>query len=266
MLIWVLLAGALLCLIYFIVIVAYAGIGTSYVFLWLLFAGVFAVTAGLVFRCQRYPEHTELRPAVSFLTLCSAGVIIMLILQILIFYRIPETAEPDLEYLIVLGSRVKEDGPGRTLKRRLDKAVEYVAENPDTMLILSGGQERGEPETEAAVMKEYLLSQGVPASQMILEDQSVNTMENIMFSRELIDQARSPEAVEEENVREGFVRPPRIGVLTSNYHLFRAMKIAQKQGIFDVSGIAASSDPVLLVHMSVRDALAILKERLLGHL
>lgn len=266
MLIWVLLAGAVLCLIYFAVIVAYAGISTSYAFLWILFAGVFGITAGLVSRCQRYPEDTALRPAVSFLTLCSAGVIIMLILQILIFYRIPETAEPDLEYLIVLGSRVKDDEPGKTLRRRLDKAAEYVAENPDTMLILSGGQERGEPESEAAVMKEYLLSHGVPASQMILEDQSANTMENIMFSRNLIEEARSPETEERENGSEAFVRPPRIGVLTSNYHLFCAVKIAQKQGIFDVSGIAAPSDPVLLVHMSVRDALAILKERLLGHL
>ena len=154
--------------------------------------------------------------------------------------------------MIVLGASVRTDGPSKTLALRLDKAAEYAAQNPDTVLVLSGGQGADEPSTEAAAMRDYLLEKGVPQEQMLLEERSRSTAENIAYSRELIrSQARASQ---------------RTGILTSNFHLLRARLIASRQGLSQVSGIAAESDRVLFVHFCLRESLAILKDRLMGNL
>ena len=61
----------------------------------------------------------------------------------------------------VLGAKVKPDGSlSKTLKLRLDKALEYMKENPETMLVLSGAKGDAEPCSEADAMETYLLGQG----------------------------------------------------------------------------------------------------------
>ena len=95
------------------------------------------------------------------MTLCASGLMIVLVTQILIFGRIPAAAEPSLDYVIVLGAKVKPDGSlSKTLKLRLDKALEYMKENPETMLVLSGAKGDAEPCSEADAMETYLLGQG----------------------------------------------------------------------------------------------------------
>lgn len=292
MLAWIMAAGAVVCLIYFLIIVVYAGIGTSYVGIWLAAAAFLGMASYFTYRWQRDPEHTILRIPVSMISLCLTGVVIMLVLQILIFGSIPRSAARELDYVIVLGAKTHSDGSlSKTLKYRLDKASDYVLQNPNTVLILSGGQGRRECEPEAETMQKYLLDKGVPELQMLLEIQSSSTVENIAYSRVLISDMRAKEREKldeqhqkQKGVRElpehlkhleryhedvgegGLERPVRVGILTSNFHLFRAMQIAKKQNMYHISGIASKSDPVLLVHMAVRDALAVLKDRLAGNL
>lgn len=61
-------------------------------------------------------------------------------------------------------------------------------------------------------------------------------------------------------------RQPRVGIITSNFHLCRAAMIAKKQDYGTVYGIASEADKVLLVHFSLRDGIALLKDRLMGNL
>ncbi len=61
-------------------------------------------------------------------------------------------------------------------------------------------------------------------------------------------------------------KPLQIGVLTSNFHLFRAMKIGEKCGFEHLYGVASSSDPILFVHLCVREGMAILKDKFLGNM
>lgn len=278
MLTWILAAGAVLCLAYFVTIVVYSGIGTAYAFIWLLFAGGLGVTAWCVRYYQKYPKRLSLRLPVSLVTLCGAGMVIMLVLQILIIGKVPQVAESGLEYVIVLGASVKGEEPGKTLRLRLDKAAEYALQNPETILILSGGKENDEPEEEAQVMRRYLLEKGVPEEQMILELRSTSTVENIAYSRVLIEVLKKKK--QEENHQDERALPAYlpsvmaqradhshdVGILTSNFHLYRAMQIAKKQGMMQISGIASPSDRILFVHFCFRDGLAILKERLAGNL
>ena len=188
MLIWVFTAAAVLCLVYYGVIVLYAGFGTSFAVLWLLIGGFFGATAAGIHFYQKYPERVPLWLPVSFVTLCASGLMIVLVTQILIFGRIPAAAEPSLDYVIVLGAKVKPDGSlSKTLKLRLDKALEYMKENPETMLVLSGAKGDAEPCSEADAMETYLLGQGEDKDHLLKEEQSFRTVEKIANSRVMIE-------------------------------------------------------------------------------
>ena len=290
MLIWVFTAAAVLCLVYYGVIVLYAGFGTSFAVLWLLIGGFFGATAAGIHFYQKYPERVPLWLPVSFVTLCASGLMIVLVTQILIFGRIPAAAEPSLDYVIVLGAKVKPDGSlSKTLKLRLDKALEYMKENPETMLVLSGAKGDAEPCSEADAMETYLVGQGADPDHLLKEEQSFSTVENLAYSRvmiekqeNLLEQERKAEADrllraqgEIEGVPETgapanntpvLARQPRVGIITSNFHLCRAAMIAKKQDYGTVYGIASEADKVLLVHFSLRDGIALLKDRLMGNL
>lgn len=290
MLIWVFTAAAVLCLVYYGVIVLYAGFGTSFAVLWLLIGGFFWATAAGIHFYQKYPERVPLWLPVSFVTLCASGLMIVLVTQILIFGRIPAAAESSLDYVIVLGAKVKPDGSlSKTLKLRLDKALEYMKENPETMLVLSGAKGDAEPCSEADAMETYLLGQGADPDHLLKEEQSFSTVENLAYSRvmiekreNLLEQERKAEADrllrapgEIEGVPETgaptnntpvLARQPRVGIITSNFHLCRAAMIAKKQDYGIVYGIASEADKVLLVHFSLRDGIALLKDRLMGNL
>ena len=290
MLIWVFTAAAVLCLVYYGVIVLYAGFGTSFAVLWLLIGGFFGATAAGIHFYQKYPERVPLWLPVSFVTLCASGLMIVLVTQILIFGRIPAAAEPSLDYVIVLGAKVKPDGSlSKTLKLRLDKALEYMKENPETMLVLSGAKGDAEPCSEADAMETYLLGQGADPDHLLKEEQSFSTVENLAYSRvmiekreNLLEQERKAEADrllrapgEIEGVPETgaptnntpvLARQLRVGIITSNFHLCRAAMIAKKQDYGTVYGIASEADKVLLVHFSLRDGIALLKDRLMGNL
>lgn len=295
MLIWVFTAAAVLCLVYYGVIVLYAGFGTSFAALWLLFGGFFGATALGIHFYQKYPERVPLWIPVSSVTLCASGLMIILVTQILIFGRIPASAEPSLDYVIVLGAKVKPDGNlSTTLKLRLDKALEYVKENPETVLVLSGAQGDAEPCTEAAAMEAYLLENGADEAHLLKEEQSFSTVENLAYSKILIEKQEKLPAEDQTGVfgapgagmpgtageqAEGMQEPVkpgnpapaanrqiRVGIITSNFHLCRARLIAKKQDYEAAYGIASEADRVLLVHFSLRDGIALLKDRLMGNL
>ena len=61
-------------------------------------------------------------------------------------------------------------------------------------------------------------------------------------------------------------KPLEIGVLTSNFHIYRARLTAEKWGFDNVYGISAESDPVLFIHLCVRECASILKDRLMGNM
>ena len=59
--------------------------------------------------------------------------------------------------------------------------------HPNTILILSGGKGEGEDVSEASIMYDYLKDKGVPEHQMLKEEQSESTYENLVYSKLLID-------------------------------------------------------------------------------
>ncbi len=84
---------------------------------------------------------------------------------------------------VVLGSKVELDGkPSTRLRARLDRTLELYKAGYFPKVIVSGGTGK-EGYDEAAVMKDYLVSQGIPADRVILDSDGVTTFataENVM--------------------------------------------------------------------------------------
>ena len=253
--------------------------GVCFAFIWLFFAAlcVFLVYGKWYYR-KNMDRILQWVP-VSIVTTCIAGVVIMAALCIMVFMGAAASEERDLDYVIVLGARVKEHTVSNSLKKRLDKAIEYAEKNPETYLVLSGGKGPDEPVSEAQAMYQYLVYNGVRPSQLLLEEHSVSTVENLAYSKIIIDSHREViRHQREERNRLTFQREPKggyliaadkpldVGVLTSNFHVYRACMIAKKWGFENVYGISAQSDPVLFIHLCVRECASIVKDRIMGNM
>ncbi|MCL2529715.1 MAG: YdcF family protein [Coriobacteriia bacterium] len=148
------------------------------------------------------------------LALC---VIIVGFMGFLSFYGSNNNVTYDEDVVIVLGAGIRGEQVTPILAYRLDRAVEYHAQNPDALIIVSGGQGPQEDITEALAMERYLIERGIPAAQIIKEEESTSTFENFAFSRVIL----------EEEFAEGYSA----AFITNNFHVYRAERIAAAAGI-----------------------------------
>lgn len=118
------------------------------------------------------------------------------------------------DYIIVLGSGILGTKVPPLLAARIDRGIELLKYNPDAELIMSGGKGPGEDIPESEAMAFYALERGVEAERIMMEQKSVSTEENLRFSSDLI-------------VKEN----PRIIIVTTAYHVFRALLLARQQGM-----------------------------------
>lgn len=179
----------------------------------------------------------------------AVGIIALIILCGMIVTEFKGIGNSDMDYIIVLGAQIREDGPSVVLRYRLDAAIKYLNENPNTMCIVSGGQGSNEKISEAEAMAEYLLKNGIEKNRIILEDKSKNTVENIKYSKLLMKEPYES-----------------VGIVTNNFHVFRATQIAKAQGLKGVCGIAAKSSALYLPNNVLRECLGILKDWAMGNI
>lgn len=139
--------------------------------------------------------------------------------------------------MIILGAKVNKDGVSKTLKLRLDKAIEYYKINKNINIIVSGGQGSDEISTEALAMKNYLIKNGVSQDKIIMEDKATTTLENIIFSKRIMH---------DMNLK------GKVLIITSDYHLFRGRFIASILGI-DNEGLCSISPLSSRIYYMIRE-------------
>lgn len=171
-----------------------------------------------------------------------------LVIEGFILYYAQKEPEKSPDVLLLLGARLYGTVPSPALKNRLDRAVEYLRTHPDTLVIVSGGLGRGEEIPEALAMKTYLLEEGIKAHQILVEDRSYNTYENISFSLEIL----------EAHLEERQVDDLLIGVVTNDFHIFRSTQTARDFGLNAV-GLPAKTPPSILLKSYLREYLSVLK-------
>ena len=116
-----------------------------------------------------------------------AGILVFAGLFGAVMYGSYDHIQDDPQVMVILGCRVMPEGhPSILLQDRLDTALDYWEEHQDITIVTSGGQGSNEPVSEARCMADYLMEGGVPEDQILLEDQSHNTKENFLYSKELL--------------------------------------------------------------------------------
>lgn len=122
------------------------------------------------------------------------------------------------DYIVVLGSGLNGSQLTPLLASRVNRGIALLERNPQAKLILSGGQGPGEDLPEGEAMAAYAIGRGVDPSRVLAERQSKTTAENLWYSRALMTGTAA--------------RPlPRVAIVTTAYHVFRALVIAKKQGL-----------------------------------
>lgn len=170
--------------------------------------------------------------------------------SIVIVNGITSNPEQKADAVIVLGAGIRGDEPSYSLKNRLNAAADYYRQNPNALLIVSGGYGNDEKYSEAYVMAKYLTEEkNIPRSKIVLEDKSSNTVENFEFSKEILDKKLG------NNYRTAYV--------TNDFHMYRAGKIAEKAGL-NTFGISAPTPALIVPNCYLRESLALLKNEALG--
>ena len=152
--------------------------------------------------------------------------------------------DKDVDYLVVLGARIRGETPSLTLMYRLDKAYTYLVEHPSTKVIVSGGQGSGETITEAEAMKRYLLHKGIKEERILLEPRARDTDENLSYSFSIMDEQKESASSL---------------VVTSSFHVLRSKMIAKDLGR-QVGGIGSKTLPYLIPTYYLREFFAVVEE------
>lgn len=242
---YVLIILGVLSVLYGILILQ-VGSGTSFWMIWEAI-GLFLFLWAVLLHKGFFAAHKGI--SIIFHVLVAVTVVVLVTLCGMIAGEFKAVGQQNLDYIIVLGAQVREDGPSVVLRYRLDAAVNYLNENPDTICIVSGGQGKNEPHSEAEGMSKYLLKNGIESHRILLEDESTSTVENIQNSKKLMDQSYNG-----------------VGIVTNNFHVFRAVQIAKVQGLKNVCGIAADSSVLYLPNNVLRECCGILKDWIMNNI
>lgn len=218
-------------ILYFIFLEISTGINQIFNYFWLVL-GCFFIGINL------FKEIIQKRMWIFVLICC----LILGICEIPIIKGSIAEPEQQASYAIVLGAKVDGTKPSLALENRLDAAEEYYKNNPDTIFVLTGGRGDDENISEAECMLSVLKARGIPQSQLITEDKATTTYENLIFSSEYID------------------RTEKTVLITSNYHVSRAVFIAGRCGYTDISGCPAHTMAIYMPHYYVREFFAYIKE------
>lgn len=180
----------------------------------------------------RFGFFTAMKPPVLKAVGWLLRIVVVLFVAALLFFfgRITVTSlkstDAAAENVLVLGQALENGIPTADLHHRLNTAEDYLRAHPESRLILTGGNPDPDGHTEADVMHSLLTIRGIPENRMIEEDKAATTEENFRNAAQLIDPSE-----------------PAI-LVTSNYHMHRAMMTAEDAGFTNILPLPAPSTPL----------------------
>ncbi|MBR4800319.1 MAG: YdcF family protein [Clostridia bacterium] len=160
------------------------------------------------------------------------------------------TDEQSVDSVCVLGLSIDGDELPTDLTYRLDRAIEYNEQNPGALYVTTGGNSDDPYYSEAEYMKRYLEAKGfdVPEGKLIAETNAKTTVENFKYVAEIVDKTQP------------------LAVITNDYHMFRATKIAKKEGYASIVKVPAKSVPILYLENIMRETIVAIFQTLAGEL
>lgn len=165
--------------------------------------------------------------------------------------------KPDKDFIIILGAGLlngNEVSP--LLASRIDRAIDFYQAQINSgqkhpLIICSGGQGGDEKIPEGVAMRNYVLQKDINPDDVVAEDKSVNTIQNFLFSKKIVDR---------------YKLNPNNGIFVSNnYHIYRAADYATNAGM-KISGIGSKTSGFFLPNAIIREFIAILMKHKIANL
>ncbi|MCQ2483303.1 MAG: YdcF family protein [Clostridia bacterium] len=166
-----------------------------------------------------------------------------------------------VDYIIILGCAVRPDGTLYPLiKGRVDKALELrsriiASGHKAPFMIPSGGKGPDEGLSEGEAMANYMREQGVPDNEILTENKSTDTDENLKFSYAIISKHLSLEDVTSADTKA--FNNVKVAFATTNYHVFRSGYLSRKLGLLP-EGIGSKTKLYFWPNASVRELIGML--------
>lgn len=240
---------AVFCIGYFIFLTCKIGPAFRFNYVWLML-GLFFAGIALVVGFSRKGLAGYPKPWIGIMeAIVICGCLLFVVVEAGIIRYAGKQPDTGADYVIVLGAQVRGSKPSLILQYRIEKAAEYLQANPDALAIVSGGQGPDEKISEAEAMERGLCRLGIDKKRIIQENASVSTKENLDFSAKYLDPEKD-----------------KVVIVTTDFHVLRAVRIAKKAGYRHVSGAAARSVWYLIPTNYVREFLAVLKDLCVGNM
>lgn len=153
-----------------------------------------------------------------------------------------------VDYIIVLGGGVYRDGVLSVLsKSRADRCVEifYKLDNSPKIITSGGGGDRIGT-SEGDQIKKYLIENGINDSLIYAETNATSTIENIDFAFDFINKECENDKIS-------------IMIITSDFHIKRAIYIALKKNYGNIIGIYSNTPILYKLNFYLREIFAWLK-------
>lgn len=188
---------------------------------------------------KKHPMAAKIlrRCLIAFLTV---GMVVVTVTGVVIANAARGNADTECDYLIVLGAKVNGTAPSRTLRERIDAACDYLTAHPEAVAVVSGGQGPDEGISEAQCMYNGLVQRGIAPERIWMENRSTSTWENLNFSLALIEEKTGS-------------RPGKIGLVSSEFHLYRATLFAKKCGVEAVGIPGKTGDFIHFLNYYLRE-------------
>lgn len=265
---------------YFIMYAVMVDLNNVFTYFWLLLGIVLLVAGVWIFHIYHKGQTLPKWFLATAGSVCGIGILLFAIVLGCIICEAHSQPKQGADYMIILGARVKGDRISPLLRYRLDKALDYLSENRNTMVVVSGGKGPGENLSEAEAMKDYLLEHGIAVERILMEDASANTDQNIRNSIQVIREQETKKQNSNIGNRQHIV------LVSNGFHLFRATRILRKQlreisvstdgqaetqddgGLEDavIEGLGARTKWYVVPNSYVREVVAVIKYKLSGQI
>ena len=241
--------AALTTAVCYLMMVFMAGPGMDIVFYLVLASSALLVIYLVLWTLRINKKYSRIASGLQacFLICLAIGGVAFFTLQGFIFSS-ARTEDSEVDCIVILGAGIYGEAPSRVLTSRLDAALDYIKTREGVPIIVSGGQGPGETISEAEAMFRYLSRRGVDKSLIWKEESSTSTQENIAFSLEIM----KANGLDTDNIK--------VGVVTNEFHLYRAKLIAGELGLSAVSIAAKTPYLHLRILYHCREAFALAKD------
>lgn len=177
-------------------------------------------------------------------TIAIIGIVVFICLMGFIMSQSSTSVDYKEDVVIILGAGVKNGKVSKALQLRLDAGIDYHHKNPDAYIVVAGGLTPQKDTTEASVMRDYLVQHGIPEDIIIVEDKSLSTMENYIFTMDILNSRG--------------INHNSIVFITNDFHIYRAKTYANYCGFKNAHPLSTRTDIFTIAPALMREVFGVM--------